>query len=156
MDHDRADLTRLYLHSAEYHAELDPDFYRVPSRAAVVAHYAEVLASPSDEPRVILVAELSGVLIGMIEAQVAGLPASHSMIALQRPATVAMVVTEEHRRTGVGSELIMHAERWAYENGADLIILDMLAANQEARSLYRKLGYVDHGLLLLKRRPNAE
>jgi ribosomal protein S18 acetylase RimI-like enzyme len=45
------------------------------------------------------------------------------------------------RRTGVAAELIRHASTWLREQGAEVLELDVLAANQAARTTYERLGF---------------
>lgn len=149
-------LAGLYLQSAEHHAALDPVFYRVPDRAIVGDHYANVLGRTDQPANAIFVADLGGTVASMIEVQIGAQPSLSSMVAQRRPAMISMVVDENHRSAGIGSELLHTAERWAHEQGAELVMLDMLANNEGARSLYERLGYETHGLLLLKWRPNPE
>jgi ribosomal-protein-alanine N-acetyltransferase len=53
--------------------------------------------------------------------------------------TVAVV--ESHRRQGIAKRLMARLERWAKDNGAGEILLEMRVGNSEAKPLYESLGY---------------
>lgn len=148
---DAEDATRLYLQSAGHHAELDPDFYRVPDLEAVVTHYKEILERSKSEPLTCFVAELDETLVGIVEVRLADPPSPNSMLRPRQIASVDIVVDADHRRQGIGTALMKRAETWAHDHGATSLILDMLRANEPALALYTALGYEDHGALLLKR-----
>ena len=53
--------------------------------------------------------------------------------------TVAVI--KEYRRQGIAKRLMARLERWAKENGATKILLEMRVGNSEAKPLYLALGY---------------
>jgi len=64
-------IARTFLESAEYHAELDPERYSTPAVETISARYREGLQHPSRAGREImtLVADLSGEIVGFIDAR---------------------------------------------------------------------------------------
>lgn len=50
-------------------------------------------------------------------------------------------VAPEHRRRGIGTALIHHAETWAKQRGDHRIGLQVFVKNKPALNLYSKLGY---------------
>jgi GNAT superfamily N-acetyltransferase len=62
-----------------------------------------------------------------------------------------LYVLPEHRRQGVGSALMRHAETWAGERGDRQIGLQVFQSNQPALNLYEKLGYDVQSLWMIKR-----
>ena len=52
-----------------------------------------------------------------------------------------IAVVDEYRRQGVARRLMARLERWAKENGATNILLEMRVGNSEAKPLYQSLGY---------------
>ena len=52
-----------------------------------------------------------------------------------------IAVVKEYRRQGIAKRLMARLERWAKENGAKRILLEMRVGNSEARPLYESLGY---------------
>lgn len=61
-----------------------------------------------------------------------------------------LVIREAWRGRGVGSQLMEHAEKRAAAHGATRLRIGVLAANESAHALYRKLGYREYGILLEK------
>lgn len=52
-----------------------------------------------------------------------------------------VVVRPEDRRLGLASELVRHGRRWAAEQGAERLLLEVEADNRPALWLYVKLGF---------------
>lgn len=147
---DAEDLARLYVVSAEHHRLFDPAFYEKPDVEAVVTHYHDVLGRDGGDLSARFVAEEAGDVLGLVEVRLPEHPGRHSMIR-PRVAMADVVVATDHRRKGVGSALMRRAEMWASEHGAAGVMLDALRANEQALAFYRRLGYYEHGVLLLKR-----
>ncbi|MCW6037679.1 GNAT family N-acetyltransferase [Spirulina subsalsa FACHB-351] len=61
-----------------------------------------------------------------------------------------LYVRPEHRHQGLGSALMGEAQAWAMARGDRQIGLQVFAHNQTALSLYHKLGYHTHSLLMVK------
>lgn len=59
-------------------------------------------------------------------------------------------VAPKHRRRGIGSALVHHAENWAKQRGDRQITLQVFLNNQPAVNLYEKLGYQPYSLLMHK------
>ena len=143
-------LANVYLSSARHHAALDPDFYVVPDRDAVVKHLREALRAEDSTRAVRLVAELDGEVVGSAEVELRS-PSAASMMRPQIAASVGLAVLEDRRGSGIGSRLIAAAEDWARERGASLMMLDASAANVEARRFYEdRHGYRLRGVLMTK------
>jgi putative acetyltransferase len=68
-----------------------------------------------------------------------------------------MMVKREHRRKGIGSELLCEAIRWARERNETMLSLIVFPHNAAAIALYEKFGFVEkHRYQALKRRQNGE
>jgi len=65
----------------------------------------------------------------------------------------ALAVASGMERRRIGTALLNAAEAWAAQRGVALVTLHTQAANQPARSLYRKLGYHEEELQLTKAIP---
>lgn len=143
-------LAEIYVSSARHHATLDPEFYVVPDRDAVVRHLREALSLDDAARGVRLVAELRGEVVASAEVELRS-PSAASMLRQQVAASVGLAVLEDRRASGVGSRLMEAAEAWARERGASLMMLDASAANVDARRFYERHGYRLRGVLLTKR-----
>lgn len=149
-------LVRLRLANAETHAKLDPAIYRVPDVEAVRRHFEEVLAAESKV--LILVAELSGDVVGMVEVVLLADPPAHQILASRRGAEIHTVVLDEHRGEGVGSALVTAAEQAAAERGVSIIYAGIFAPNKGAVRFYSSAGFGPRGILLSKEQstPSAD
>ena len=61
-----------------------------------------------------------------------------------------LAVAPGMERRGIATALMKAAEAWAAQRGLAFVTLHTGAANQPARSLYRRLGYLEEELLLTK------
>lgn len=62
-----------------------------------------------------------------------------------------LIVTQKSRGKGVGSSLMARAEAYAIEHDTPLLKIGVLSRNQSAVELYRKLGYRDYAITLVKK-----
>jgi ribosomal protein S18 acetylase RimI-like enzyme len=62
-------------------------------------------------------------------------------------------VCPQHRRQGVGQELMQIAENWAKARGDRQIGLQVFIGNQPALNLYQRLGYQAKSLSMIKSLP---
>ena len=58
---------------------------------------------------------------------------------------MALVVDPDHRRRGVGAELLLGLERWSRERGAYVVVLTSGDWRTEAHDFYEGLGYAGTG-----------
>ena len=61
-----------------------------------------------------------------------------------------LYILPEHRRLGLGSALMRHAEEWAKARGDRQIGLQVFQSNQPALNLYQHLGYETQSLWMSK------
>ncbi|GAC1502171.1 MAG: GNAT family N-acetyltransferase [Chamaesiphon sp.] len=61
-----------------------------------------------------------------------------------------LYVTPSHRRRGIGSALMCHAENWAKARGDRQIGLQVFQTNQPALSLYQRLGFQTQSFWMVK------
>ena len=63
---------------------------------------------------------------------------------------VSLYVKEEYRKKGIATQLIKCCEDTARRQGRRFISLDILAGNEKALALYRKLGFYDYKTTMIK------
>jgi GNAT superfamily N-acetyltransferase len=141
-------LVRLRLANAERHVQLDPAIYHVPDIEAVRRNFEEVLAAESKV--LILVGEAVGEVVGMVEVILLPDPPDHQILAPRRAAEIHTVVLDGHRGEGVGSALLMAAEKAAAERGVLIIYAGIFAPNKGAVRFYSSAGFGPRGTLLSK------
>ena len=132
-------LIELLYESDILHWNALPDHFAIPGEPARAEDYVNHLLD--EENGVILVAELEGVVIGLI--QLAVFDERSGPYRRKRPhAHIGdIVVSGEHRRTGVGRMLLAAADGWAKARGAEEIELTVWDFNDDAIALYESLGY---------------
>jgi GNAT superfamily N-acetyltransferase len=97
--------------------------------------------------RGVLVAELGGVVIGMVTAQLVVSTAEGGPAAVVED----MVVEEPERRHGVGRRLLEAAVAWARERGATRLQLLADRENAPALAFYERMGWRPTQLLCWRR-----
>ncbi|HEU5415265.1 MAG TPA: GNAT family N-acetyltransferase [Candidatus Angelobacter sp.] len=150
---DAEGITRTYLESAEHHAGLDSELYRVPAREAIAARYREGRQHPQDgcEASITLVAELSGEIVGFIDARLfQPLDAMHREMVLCLISEIAVRRCQQNQ--GIGGKLLHAAEDWGRQQGAEFAILEYHPANTRAGTFYqRHMDYRLSSLTAIKR-----
>jgi ribosomal protein S18 acetylase RimI-like enzyme len=61
-----------------------------------------------------------------------------------------LIVTNAYRKQGVGSQLIAQAEEYAHQKKLRMLKIGSLSRNTDSKELYRKLGYLDFSVQLVK------
>ena len=121
------------------HSDLDPHRFLAP-REGTSRGYGAFLGSRLDSPDdCIFVADREGSVVGYVWGALEPM----SWKELRGPAGFVhdVVVAEEARRSGVGTELMAAAVRWLREHGAPRVILWTAAQNDAAQALFRRLGF---------------
>jgi GNAT superfamily N-acetyltransferase len=114
-----------------------------PMEEAVRARLEELL----DEPRArVLVAETEAGLVGGVSFWLKP-DLAHGDTVVEVP---MLVITEDHRRAGVGKLLMEEVRNVASDNGASQIELVATRANVAAREFYRSLGFVEADVVSLE------
>jgi ribosomal-protein-alanine N-acetyltransferase len=57
-----------------------------------------------------------------------------------------LAVTEDHRRSGIATTLLIDGVRHAVEKGMHQVSLEVAAGNEPAQALYRRFGFVPVGV----------
>jgi ribosomal protein S18 acetylase RimI-like enzyme len=150
---DADDIVRTYLESAEHHARLDPERYGVPAGEVISARYREGRQHPPDAggEAITLVAELSGEIVGFIDARLdrSPDPMHREMIYCH---VIEIAVSGRHQNHGIGGRLLQAAEDWGRRQGATFASLEYHAENTRAGEFYqRRMGYRTASITAIKR-----
>jgi ribosomal protein S18 acetylase RimI-like enzyme len=145
---DSAGIADVYLSSARHHAQLAPEWYRVPEATHVVERFERALSGTET----IIVGEYHGEVVGFVQVQILPPGSPHSMLQQIKTAALELAVAADHRGAGLGTALLRAGEHWSASRGVQRLQLDGLAANSSALRLYRqRFGYRDFGVILHKR-----
>ncbi|MEU4555415.1 ribosomal protein S18 acetylase RimI-like enzyme [Micromonospora violae] len=147
---DVGSLVRMRESNAEAHLVLDPQVYRIPETEAVVRHFSAVLTEDTTR-HAVLVAEVAGRLVGMVEVVRNPDPPDHQILRPEPSAQIHTVVTDEARNQGIGSMLLEAAEDWAAAQGIGYLSAGIHHRNAGAVRFYGRHGYADSGRLLGRR-----
>lgn len=139
---DAAEAARLWMRSAEEHTAYD-EVYRTSPRAEKTMRrfLADLAGGGHAFLFVAVVDDEAGVeqVIGFLSGELREGSPTFS------PKTWASVddiyVAPEHRSRGIGRALVDRCRQWSRERGADGVSLQVAAANERARKLYRELGF---------------
>ena len=114
---------------------LEPD-----ERTQSEAEVAEELRSIAARPRgIVLLADDDGDVVGYVEAR-----GGHFRRNAHR-SHVVIGVRASHAGRGIGRRLLEELERWAADQGVLRLELTVMASNERAIGLYRKVGYEVEG-----------
>ncbi|MEZ4920443.1 MAG: N-acetyltransferase [Saprospiraceae bacterium] len=90
----------------------------------------------------LLVAECDGKLIGNIDLT------GHTRIMMQHTAVIGMGMLLKWRNCGLGTALMQAAIEWARQQPVlEVLWLQVYAENELGISLYRKMGFAEHGII---------
>lgn len=147
---DVGSLVRLRKWNAEIHLALDPQVYRIPEAEAVVRYFSAVLTDDTTR-HAVLVAEVAGRVVGMVEVVRNPDPPDHQILRSEPSAQVHTVVMSKARNQGIGSALLTAAEQWAAAHGIDYLSAGIHHRNAGAVRFYSRHGYADSGRFLGRR-----
>ena len=134
---DAADIQRLARELAETVGDAPP------VEEAVKKRLEELLETPRAR---VLVVENGCRVVGAVSFWVKP-DLAHGDAVVEVP---MLVVTEDHRRTGIGKLLMEEVRSVASENEASLIELVATSANVAAREFYKSLGFVEADVVALE------
>ena len=121
----------------------------IPDESAVRTRLVELI----EEPRArVFVAEAEDQVAGVVSLWIKP-DLAHGDAVVEVP---MLVVSEGHRRNGVGKLLMAQTQEVAAENGASLIELVTTNANVAARDFYKSLGFIEADVVSLEFVGDAE
>ena len=147
---DIEDLIELRLENGRVHEALDPVAHRVPDADAARVVFTDRLTIEHADPDVILVAERSDQVVGMVEVLVRPLAPEGDILLPRRSAYIHTVVRSQARGTGAGRALMASAEAWAREQGVEVMVAVIQIDNEPAATFYRNAGYRAEGVITMK------
>ena len=150
---DAGGIADIFLESAEYHAELDPERYSTPEIETISTRYREGHQHPADahNAAITFVAELNGQIVGFIDVVLDRSPdAMHREMTYCHISEIA--VRQGHQNQGIGGRLLQTAEDWGRKMGAEFASLEFHTDNARARLFYEgRMGYRPAATTAIKR-----
>ncbi|MBV9493752.1 MAG: GNAT family N-acetyltransferase [Acidobacteria bacterium] len=121
------------------HYDFDPQRFLAPGPGARSGYAGFLVSRLESHDERVFVAEEDGTIVGYVYVALEPL----SWKELRGPAGFVhdVAVTDAARRHGVGTQLMEAALGWLRERGAPRVILWTAARNEDAQSVFRKLGF---------------
>jgi GNAT superfamily N-acetyltransferase len=154
---DGIDLARGWLDGCRYYAALDPERFQVPDDDGLAEWFEEMLARPASNDEVWLVAEVDGVVVGNVSAELHGPIDTAARQLLRflsetRLFVSALGVEETYQRRGVATRLMEAVEQWGRQRGAVLVSLDTWIHSRLSVPFYeQRMGYRRASIVFEKR-----
>jgi acetyltransferase len=104
-------------------------------------YWTSVLEDIAQKKRVLLIAHRTGQVVGAVQLELATKANAQHRAEVQK-----LFVLQDERRRGIGRLLMEAIEPIAREYGRSLLVLDTRLGDNAER-LYRKLGYVEAGII---------
>ncbi len=141
---DAEQLAVLFRQLHEHHVKIAPESHRMPFPQYFELEMRSFL---EDKELEVLVCEEGGALTAYAAYRVFDRDRAE-----RTPARICYIehftVAEEHRRSGIGTELFEAVKCFAREQGCDCIQLGAAAANSEALRFYEKQGMIPRTIRL--------
>ena len=134
---DTAQISELYREQFKEMAKLIPDFIKEGDQSVEF-----IESTISGENSDILVYEDDGKVVGFILLQAKTRPDFPFIVQGKFCYIMDVLVTENCRGKGFGTELMNSAKEWATDRGCIFVNLDVLSNNTDAIRLYEKLGFI--------------
>ena len=104
-------------------------------------YWTAILEDIAQKKRVLLIARHSAHVVGAVQLELATKPNARHRAEVQK-----LFVLQHERKRGIGRLLMEAIEPIARERGRTLLVLDTRLGDHAER-LYRKLGYVEAGII---------
>ena len=132
------------------HVDMCPDIYTPLSPALSWEEYARYLSAD-----MAVVAKCGNdAVVGLLLLQERMLSA-RGQTERRELLVQALVTDTPWRRRGIGKMLLLYAQQKAVQQGYDTLRLQVRAANEQARAMYRACGFAEASINLEKRLPHG-
>jgi GNAT superfamily N-acetyltransferase len=145
---DRDGLLACIVELQDHEGTLEAD--RLPGTVIAETHLAYLQEQCRQKRGVILVAVSDGEVLGFVCLWADEDFGEHYAVPARAAHLSDLVVRAPQRRVGLGQALVGAAERFARDRGAELLTVNVLAANGLARAFYVVCGFREYELLLTK------
>ncbi|HEY7356570.1 MAG TPA: GNAT family N-acetyltransferase [Ktedonobacterales bacterium] len=145
---DQEQAERCIIELQDFERALEPD--RVEGEAVARRYLEYLLTTCQRKTGRLFVAETDGQVVGLVCLWLER-EAESFLTTLAGYAYISdLVVLPAYRRQGIGSALLQQAEAFALEQGATALRIGVLAKNVAAHAAYRKAGFREYEISLLK------
>jgi GNAT superfamily N-acetyltransferase len=133
------DICKLWWEFIQFHADIEPFF--TPKDDAAVGFENDFLRPSMNSVKKLVQVALDGKkVVGYSVVEVTELPGAK----IEHCGCVDhLVVTESHRRLGIGEKMYVEILKWLLEKNIHCVQIQLTAKNELACSFWRKQGYKD-------------
>jgi GNAT superfamily N-acetyltransferase len=148
-------MARVWLSAAAYYADLDPEYFQVPSVEGLAESFEAGLGTGAEDA-LMLVADLDGQVAGWLTARIErpAPGAARQMLreyGWTRLFIDALLVDQAVWREGAGTALLTAAEAWGRDLGAEVVRLDTYADSPVSVPFYeQRMGYHRRSIVFAK------
>jgi ribosomal protein S18 acetylase RimI-like enzyme len=134
-------LCALYLEADALHHKATPDAFAAPADPPRSREFIAETLADANSALFVAVESASGAIVGFV--RLALRPAWRYPVPAQHDAgwVEELVVKRDNHRSGIGSALMAHAQRWFRGRGASDFRLTVWEFNRGAIGFYERLGY---------------
>ena len=153
---DGRDLAAMHCEAAHFYAALAPDSFQQLGQEQLEAFFTGLLQRDRPHDQLWLVGVRNETVVGNLLAHIrAPLPEAHMQMSRDLGEVVVIVdaleVAASQRRSGLGRDLMAHAESWGRERDATRVMLETYANSPISVPFYeRGLGYARHSIIYAK------
>lgn len=149
---DKKEITKLFEDYLNYFTDIDPLKRSIHPPGANEAYAKRMINETSQKKGVIFVAEedkqIIGFIAGIIQRQ------TEDILQLQIPSTpgrvIELYVKPKYRGKNIGKTLMQKMEQYYRGKECDIINIEVFQPNKNAHIFYKKLGYSDRIIDLIK------
>ena len=149
-------LAQVWLDSARYYANLDPERFQVPDAQGLENWFEERSARAMGDDQFDRVADIDGQVVGLVHAVIMEPLESAPRqvlreLAWRRLMVNALAVHSAFWRRGIGRQLLEAAEAWGRARGARVVLLDTYIGSDVSVPFYEHgMGYRRQSLVFSK------
>ena len=132
----------------DFERALEPD--RVEGQIIAQRYLQELLTTCQNKMGCLFVAETESQVVGLVCIWLEQEPETYLTGLAGYGYVSDLVVLAAYRRQGIGAALLERAEVFALEQGATALRIGVLAKNDAAQEAYRKAGFRQYEISLLK------
>jgi GNAT superfamily N-acetyltransferase len=140
-------LARCWLDAGASYAALNPALFQVPSADGLAQSLEDRFLHLVATDALVLVADRAGQVVGYLIATIAQ-PSPRAAMDASRDAGLvrlvidALIIREDSRHQGIGTQLMEAAERWGRGRGAAIVVLETYVDSPLSVPFYEQhLGY---------------
>ena len=132
-----------------FECAFDPDM--LSGETTVDAWFNYILEENKQKDGRIYIAEVDKKAVGFISLRVDAKGEEILLPSIKCIVITDFIINADYRGKGVGKLLLAKADEYAKEKSIAYIKLSVFAANTNARELYKKLGFEDYSVTMLKK-----